>query len=470
MNFKNKIAMIAGGNGCIGLCTAVPGSVVQFVCFINFFQLKKWLLVVSFLMISLFSIPMVIAAPNDLHEQKIKNDVDAQQQSAMDLLEKLVNINSGTQNMSGVHEVGEILRGEFNQLGFKTRWVEEPASMHRAGALIAEHISNHGPHILLIGHLDTVFSPDNPFQKFIRHGNLATGPGIIDDKGGDIVILYALKALQAAHVLDNANITVALMGDEEDSGKPTTISRKPLIEIAKRSDVALEFEWSMGLDTATVARRGISGWTIETQGIEAHSSKIFQPSVGDGAIFELIRILNEMRTALHTTKYLTFNPGIIVGGNTADIDQSNHGSATGQETQVAKIARAKGDYRFISDEQKQAFEKNTMDIISQHLPGTSAAINFQNGIPAMPPTANNIALLKKYSRVSIDLGYGQVTALDPLLRGGSDLSHIARFVPANLGGLGPYGTGAHTAQETLDVHSFPIATQRVAVLIYRLTQ
>jgi glutamate carboxypeptidase len=434
----------------------------------NYAKLKKWMLIISFL-VSTILYQLAVAVPDSATESQIKNNVSSQQQSALELLEQLVNINSGTLNTAGVHQVGEILRAQFNQLGFKTYWAEEPANLHRSGTLIAEHLGGQGPHILLIGHLDTVFAKNDSFQKFVRHGEQASGPGVIDDKGGDIVILYALKALQSAHALNNANITVALMGDEEDSGKPTTISRKPLQEIAKKSDIALEFEWSFGLESATVARRGIAGWTIETHGTEAHSSELFQPSVGDGAIFELNRILNTMRTELLTEKYLSFNPGIILGGNMVQIDKMNQASVTGLENQVAKIAIAKGDYRFISNEQKQRFEKNVSDIVAQHLPGTSATVIFQDGIPSMPPTANNLALLKKYSQVSIDLGYGPVTALDPQLRGGSDLSHVASLVASNLGGLGPYGTGAHSNQETLVISSLPIATQRAAVLIYRLT-
>ena len=335
--------------------------------------------------------------------------------------------------------------------------------------MIAEHIGHRGPKILLIGHLDTVFDQHDSFQKFTRQGDTATGPGVIDDKGGDIVLLYALKALQTLNLLDGMNITVVLTGDEENSGKPTSISRKPLIEIAKNSDVALEFEWSMGLDTATASRRGISGWTITATGNEAHSSKVFQPKVGYGAIFELCRIMDTMRTQLSGEKYLSFNPGMIMGGNAVEFNQSQI-IVRGLENKVAKIAAAQGDFRFIDEEQKNHFEKKLFLIVSQHLPETNAVIHFQDGIPAMPLTANNLALLQQYSQASIDLGYGPVKAIDPMLRGGSDLSHVAKYVPANLGGLGPYGEGAHSVQEILQIKSLPIAIARSALLIERLNR
>ena len=99
-------------------------------------------------------------------EQAIARSVDANNDSALALLERIVNINSGTLNLVGVRQVGIILRGELDALGFKTRW-DEGGAFHRAGHLVAEH-SGIGPRILLIGHLDTVFEPDHPFQRFER--------------------------------------------------------------------------------------------------------------------------------------------------------------------------------------------------------------------------------------------------------------------------------------------------------------
>lgn len=404
-------------------------------------------------------------------EKQIQSEEIAQQDSALALLEQLVNINSGTANLSGIHQVGEVLRKQFEQLGFKTQWIDQPADMHRAGTLLAERKGHIGAkRLLLIGHLDTVFSQNSPFQHFERHGELATGPGVIDAKGGDVVILYALKALQAAQVLADTTITVVLMGDEEDAGKPTTISRKPLLQTAQHSDVALDFEWSFGLDTATIARRGISHWTIETSGSEAHSSEIFQPATGNGAIFELVRILNTMRTKLGEEKYLSFNPGLILGGTAWQYGKTDTvGTAFGKDNVIAKTAMAKGDLRFLTEKQRKAAEDKMQVIIQQNLLGTVAAIHFQDGIPAMTPTEQDKQLLKDYSQVSVDLGHGAVKPLDPGSRGAADISHIAGSMPANLSGLGPVGTAAHSVGETLKIPSLSIATQRAAVLIYRLT-
>jgi glutamate carboxypeptidase len=403
-------------------------------------------------------------------ENQISQYISNQQQEQRSLLEKLVNINSGTTNTAGIRHVGALLQTQLEELGFSVRWVEEPANMQRAGTLIAEHSGTQGKKILLIGHLDTVFPLSSPFQHFKEKNNVATGPGVIDDKGGDVVILYALKALHAVNALADANITVVLTGDEEDSGKPTAISRKPLIDAAKNSDIALDFEWAITPDTATIARRGIADWMLTAEGNEAHSSEIFQEKAGFGAIYELVRILDMMRIQLANEKYLSFNPGLILGGTAISYDKTiSQGNSFGKANVIAKAAMSQGDLRFLTENQKINAEKKIFAIVNSHLPETKASITFHDGIPAMPPTQGNLELLQKYSQASIKLGYGAVNQLDPGKRGAGDISYIASLISASLAGLGPVGTGAHSDKETLDIPSLLIQTQRAAVLIYWLT-
>ena len=161
-------------------------------------------------------------------ERRLVDYVDAHAGDALALLERVVNINSGTQNFDGVREVGRIFSAELESLGFSTRWVDG-AAFHRAGHLVAEHRGS-GPRILLIGHLDTVFEKDSPFQKFERIDERSgRGPGIIDMKGGDVVMVSALKALHAAGALEAMNLAVVLTGDEEDSGRPLMLARQALV-------------------------------------------------------------------------------------------------------------------------------------------------------------------------------------------------------------------------------------------------
>jgi len=401
-------------------------------------------------------------------EQQIDTYLNNQKENQLLLLEKLVNINSGTENIKGVQKVGAILQSEFQQLGFKTQWFEEPQSMHKAATLVAEH-KGPGKKILLIGHLDTVFPENSPFQKFERQDNKAIGPGVIDDKGGDVVLLYALKALKEANALDGANITVVLTGDEEESGKPASISRKPLLDAAKDAKFSMDFEDAVTSDTATLARRGITNWKLTTTGKEGHSSLIFRDEYGYGAIYEISRILNSMRDELSHEKYLTLSPGIILGGSTVqDEDNLKKAEASGKENVIPSMALARGDLRYISIEQKLKAEKNIQTIVAKHLAGTDATIEFKDGIPPMPLTAANKDLLQIYSLASQDLGLGAVKSFDPGARGAGDISYVANIVPANLAGLGPLGSGSHTSKETLEIDSLSIQTKRAALLIYRL--
>ncbi|MGF1558080.1 MAG: M20/M25/M40 family metallo-hydrolase [Flavobacteriaceae bacterium] len=410
------------------------------------------------------------------HAQKLsKNEkiliktIEKNNAEARIFLEKVVNINSGTLNLKGVKEVGMVFKDAFEAINFQTRWIEMPEEMNRAGHLFAETSGKKGKKLLLIGHLDTVFEEDSPFQVFkMVNDSTALAPGGNDMKGGDVIVLYALKALHENGLLKDAQIIVAFTGDEESTGKPLTVSRKDLIEAAERSDIALGFETSTGFNYATVARRGASGWEVEVEGKRAHSSGIFSEQTGAGAIFEMSRILNRFYEEVRGEEYLTFNPGILLGGTFVDYDvKSGQGSAFGKSNVVSQTAIVKGGLRFISEEQKEGARAKMRDIVEQSLPQTSAKISFTDSYPAMGPKEANLQLLKKLNQVSLDLNQGEVVAYDPGKRGAADTSFVAEYV-ACLDGLGTMGTGAHTPEETVDLNTIEALTKRAALMIYRL--
>lgn len=396
-------------------------------------------------------------------EKKIAESVDKNNDAAIAMLEKTVNIESPTENLAGVKEVGMIFKKELDALGFQTKWLEMPPEMKRAGHLIAEKRGGKGKTVLLIGHLDTVLRG----EKFRREGKIAYGTGSSDMKGGNVVLLYALKALNDADALKNANIIVFLTGDEENSGEPVERARREMVEAAKRSDLVLSFE-NGGNGIATVARRGISDWMLEVTGKTGHSSVIFKDSMGSGAIFEASRIINEFYTQLRGEKYLTFNPSLIVGGTEADAPDYN-GRASGKTNVVPAKAIVRGDIRFISKAQEEAARAKMREIVGKNLPGTTAKITFYDGIPAMAPTDANYELLKKLDQVSQDLNFGRITALDPGERGAGDISYVTHLIPG-LDGLGTTGGKAHAPGEFIELDSVSVQTKRAAMLIYRLTR
>lgn len=415
-----------------------------------------------FLLFAIFSVS-IFAQNLSADEKKIASYIDANSEAAISLLEKTVNIESPTENLVGVKEVGMIFKRELEAIGFNARWIEMPAEMKRAGHLIAEKKGGTGKRILLLGHLDTVLSG----EKFRREGNIAYGTGTSDMKAGNVILLYALKALHASGALKDANVIVFLTGDEENSGEPIEISRGDMIEAAKRSDLVLSFE-NGGSGIATVARRGISDWTLEVTAKTGHSSGIFKESMGSGAIFEASRIINEFYETLRQEKYLTFNPSLFVGGTEAEISEHN-GRASGKTNVVPARAIVRGDLRFIGKEQEEMARNKMREIVSKSLPGTTAKITFSDGIPAMAPTEGNYALLKQLDQVSRDLNFGEIKPLDPGERGAGDISYVTHLIPG-LDGLGATGGKAHAPGEFVELETLPRQLKRAALLIYRLTR
>lgn len=408
-----------------------------------------------------------ISAP----ERAIVAAADSRSDEAVALLERIVNINSGTMNLAGVRAVGMVLRTELDGLGFVTRW-EDGAAYQRAGHLIAERRGT-GPHLLLIGHLDTVFEPDSPFQRFERLDSArARGPGIIDMKGGNVIIVQALKALRDAGQLDGMNITVVLHGDEEHSGEPLSLARRTLIEAARIADIAIGFEDGDGDPrTAVIARRGTSSWLVRSTANSGHSSQVFRPDIGAGAIYEAARIVNGFRERLAGEQYLTFNPGAFVGGTATTLDpETARGTAFGKTNVIAAEAIVSGDLRTLSPEQLARAKATMTGIVGQPLPGTRSDITFDDGYPPMAPTEGNRQLLARFDQVSRDLGFGPVTPVDPGAAGAADVSFTAGLVDMAIDGLGLSGVDGHSAQETADLTTLPMLTKRAAVLFYRLTR
>jgi glutamate carboxypeptidase len=395
-------------------------------------------------------------------EQKLIDYVDAHTNEATALLEKTVNIESPTENLAGVKQVGAVFKAEFESLGFSARWINMPPEMKRAGHLLAEKKGTKGKRVLLLGHIDTVLSG----EKFRREGNKAFGTGSSDMKAGDVVLYFALKALRETGALKDASIIVMLTGDEEDSGDPVEVSRGDMIAAAKRSELALSFE-NGGSNIATVARRGSSEWTLEVKARTGHSSQIFK-SMGSGAIFEAARILDQFYETLRGEEYLTFNPSVISGGTEVEIkDQSL--TTRGKTNVVPARVIVRGDLRFIREEQKEAARAKMREIVARSLPGATATITFADGIPAMPPSDGNYNLLKQLDSVSQDLGFEKIEALDPGVRGAGDIAYVAHLIPG-LDGLGATGGGAHARGEYADLDTLPRQIKRAAVLIYRLTR
>lgn len=410
---------------------------------------------------------LVLQSPGlDRQEQRIRATIAASREAQIAYLQRVVDIPSSTLNFAGVRKVGAAFRASLDSLGFTTQWVAVPDVVGRAGHLVAVHRGKAGAaRMLLIGHLDTVVEPAG--ASWTREDTIARGIGGADMKGGDVIILYALKALHAAGALRDLNVTIVFTGDEEHPGEPLEDARRALIDAARQSDVALAFEAGNRADV-TIARRGASAWRVTAAGRQAHSAGVFGQGAGYGAIYEVARILDAFRTQLAGEQYLTFNAATVVGGTDVSYDTvAISGTAASKLNIIPQRAIAHGDLRFISDEQLQRTRDKMRAIVAQHLPGTDATITFRDEYPAMSPTPGNARLLAIYDSASRALGHGAVSALDPGRRGAGDISFVAPLIDG-LDGLGAMGGGSHAPAEHVDLTTLTMQTERAALLLYRV--
>lgn len=418
----------------------------------------------------IFSLPALVNAELSADEQRMAEWIDANSEAAIALLEETVNIGSGTMNFEGVRAVGDVMARELEALGLETEWIDLSAA-GRAGHVFGRKLDGDGPKILMIGHLDTVFEAADEFQSFERDGNIARGPGVDDMKSGNVIIVYALKALQQIGALDDLQVVVAYIGDEEMPGSPLSVVRKDLVAAGQWSDFALGFESAVSYDDtdwATIARRSSSEWTLTVEGRQAHSSGIFSESVGAGAIFEAARILNGFYDEVRGEEYLTFNAGNIQGGTDVSYDhQQTAGTTFGKTNVVPRKVIVHGGIRTISNEQLERAQAAMRRVVADSLPHTSASIEFEPGYPAMAPTDGNRRLQAVLSDINEDLGRGPMPALDPARRGAADISWVAPHTDS-LAGLGMLGRGGHTPNESVELDSMPLAIKRAAFLIHRL--
>jgi len=379
------------------------------------------------------------------------------------LLEQAVRIDSPSENIAGVRAMGARFAAELEPLGLTTRWVALPAESGRAGHLFAERQGGRGKRVLMIGHLDTVL----PGGKFIRAGDTARGSGVNDIKGGDVVLIYALKALHAAGALADTQIIVAMTGDEESIGSPLELSRRSLLEAGRRSDVALAFEGGIPGE-ATVARRGSSSWRVEISAATGHSSGVFSAALGSGAIYEAGRILEGFHTELRKLPGLTANAGLIAGGAEAG-EEAFAMTARGKTNIIPAKTIVKGDLRAVSPEQVDEAEAVMRAVVAKNRPRAQPVVTFDHRYPPMAVDARHLGVLALYDAASRDVGQGAVVANDPAKRGAGDCAFVAPYC-AVLDGLGPYGSGAHAERESIELNSLVAQATRAAVLLYRLTR
>jgi len=276
--------------------------------------------------------------------------------------------------------------------------------------------------------------------------------------------------LKDAGLLEQLQVTAVITGDEEDSGRPIATARADLTSAADWADIALGFEnGPEAPHVAVIARRGSTTWWLRTSGTPSHSSQVFRPEVGSGAIYEMARVLAAFHDSLSNDPPLTFNPGVMVGGTTVTFDAvQNRGTAFGKTNVVAESAYVAGDLRALTPEQLARAKATMQRLAARHYPRTNAVLTIDDGYPPFAPTDGNRRLLAILDQGSRDAGLPSVGPVDPARAGAADISFVAGRVEAALDGLGLKGRADHTVNETADLNMLAVQAKRAAILMARL--
>lgn len=354
------------------------------------------------------------------------------QQAAMErLLAELVEISSHTPDLAGVGRTAERYAAALAELTggqLKGGAVASPSGKY--GAHVVARTDGDGA-ILLVGHHDTVF-PKATFAGYREDGSLLRGPGVLDMKGGLVVIAFALAALHRAGILARVPVRVVSVADEE-VGSPE--GRALVLEAARGAAGALVFESGRVNDQIVTRRKGIGAVTAVAHGKAAHAGN--NHSDGVNAIWALARFVERAQELTDAERGITVNVGKIAGG-------------IGKNT-VPDRAEALVDFRFLTARDGDTILSAMRDAADAAAEGVfGSRIELQGGISRVPleRTDASAALMAEYAACARASGLGADEA--PLIGGGSDANTVAAAGLPAIDGLGPRGKGFHTVDEFIE--------------------
>lgn len=397
----------------------------------------------------------------DGEENELSSWIDSQEENMLAMLERITNINTGSLNKEGVDELASIFSSELRLLGFDIATLPGeviempscPGSNYNVD--VADHMlaskSGSGSKLLLMGHLDTVFPLNSPFQEFRREGDTMYGPGVSDMKGGLVVMLYALKALQEFDMLEDKALTVLLNSDEEMG---SLSSRKFLEEQAPLHDWGLVYE-SSGNNRLTRERKGLGQARFVVHGKASHAGGAHQ--LGRSAIKELAYKIVQIENMTDYETGVTVNVGVVSGGEARNT--------------IAPCAESLIDLRYPEPQQGldaiAQFEEIFGTVYSY--PVDSGEISTESWTnlhrPAKIATPESDYLLNK--TIAIGRLLGQELGVGNS-GGGTDGSLTQAVGLPTLDSLGSAGTGAHSNREQGRVSSLVDRAKLSAILIRRL--
>lgn len=378
---------------------------------------------------------------------EIRRFLSEREAPMLEVLERLTDANSFTENADGGARVGDLLREALESIeGVTVRTTKSGRfAPHLIASTRAAVASSEGC-IALVGHLDTVFPPGT-FEGFRREDGIVRGPGVLDMKGGLVVAMEALRALAAVRALDSARVRFVIVSDEEvGSPEGQEILRR---ELAGAS-CALVFEAGRQGDAVITARKGTGSARVVATGKAAHAGAAHRAGVN--AIWALARFIDRAQGMTDYARGVTVNVGKVSGGQ-------------GKNT-VPDRAEALVDFRFTTAADASmilAALTTAAKVAAASIPGSDVVVEGRAARLPLERTAENVALYREYAAHAREAGLGDSES--PLLGGGSDASTTAAMGIPSLDGLGPRGTGFHTHDEQVEIATLVPKAEALATFL-----
>jgi glutamate carboxypeptidase len=365
---------------------------------------------------------------------------EAQQPAALALLEKLVNIDSGTFNAQGLDAVGAIAAAALAQQGFRIEKLPAtPAASHN---LVATRTGTGKGRVLLVAHLDTVFADGTAAKRPFRvDGRRAYGPGIMDDKGGIVIAVHAAGLLAEK---DFGKLTILLNTNEETGSEG---SRALIDRLAREHDVAFNLEPGRAADGLVVARKGSGEIELDVTGKASHAG--VAPKQGINAALEAAHQVVQLSRLGDDARETTVSWTVIHGGDRSNV--------------IPDHARATADVRVKTPEEFDRVERDLRRIAaSQLVPDAKVALALKRGFPPMQPSPVTDALARQATAIYAEIGRKLTLESSG---GAADASLLFAAGLPTLDGLGIVGGGIHTADEYAEVDSIAPRIYLLARLI-----
>lgn len=384
------------------------------------------------------------------HKERIMIEtyLETKKQEMYDLLERLVNTDSGTYNKKGVDAVGDILLEKFEEIGMDVKVHNEKKLGNH---LEIKASSDSDPKILIIAHMDTVF-PKGEAEKrpFKVIGQKAFGPGVNDEKASHVQVLYALKALKETGSEAYKNVHIIFNSDEE-IGSP---SSKPLIkQVAENKKYSIVVECARPNGGIVTERKGVGHFTLYVKGKSAHAG--VEPDRGRSAIEEISHKIIKLQQLNNYDEGISVNVGLVRGGTSTNT--------------IPAAARADIDVRYKHEKQAAEIVKKITEISQEeYVSGTSTRLKGDISRPPMQKTNKTDQLLNVIHEAAAELG---MSIREVSSGGGSDASFTSSEGIPTVDGMGPMGEFSHSEKEEYtDLKTFPQYTALLAKTIEKLSK